>query len=96
VDDDRASALSQALSNPLRLAILRQLRGRGRMSPSEFAAGNGRALGNVSYHFRALEAAGVIALVDQQPRRGAIENFYAVSGPNGADALTMLDLLASL
>jgi DNA-binding transcriptional ArsR family regulator len=81
VNDEQASALAQALSNPLRLAILRELRGRDRMSPSEYATRSGEALSNVSYHVRTLESAGIIAVTDTQARRGALEHFFPLPVP---------------
>lgn len=43
-------------------------------------------LANVSYHLATLAQAGVIQEVRQEPRRGAVEHFYAFGGRN-ADAL---------
>ena len=36
----------------------------------------GEPLGNVSYHFSVLRNLDAIKLVDEQPRRGAVEHFY--------------------
>lgn len=45
-------------------------------SPKEVAAAVGKPIGNVSYHIQELEKAGVVMLVDEKKRGGAIEHFY--------------------
>ena len=39
----------------------------------------GAPLGSVSYHVRVLADLGALQLVDQAPRRGAIEHYYALA-----------------
>jgi DNA-binding transcriptional ArsR family regulator len=93
--EDRAAAdIAKALGNPLRIGFLREVRKRERLSPVEFARTTGLPLGNVSYHVRALETAGVLMIVKTVGRRGAVEHYFAVKGPNSAITLAVLDLLA--
>jgi DNA-binding transcriptional ArsR family regulator len=96
MNDSEAAALAQALGNPLRLAYLRALRSMGpggKLSPSEFARGSGKPLGNVSYHVKALSRAGVLEVAERIPRRGAIENLYSFSGPQSTLTRALMDLL---
>jgi DNA-binding transcriptional ArsR family regulator len=94
MDDREAAAVAKALSHPLRLAILREVRDRRSLSPAGYARETGEPLGNVSYHVRALESAGVVEIVGTANRRGALEHFYAPGGTNSGTALAILDLLA--
>jgi DNA-binding transcriptional ArsR family regulator len=45
-------------------------------SPKQIADEIGAPVGNVSYHVRELEQIGLVELVDEQRRRGAVEHFY--------------------
>jgi DNA-binding transcriptional ArsR family regulator len=67
--------IARALVHPLRLRLLRALEERA-ASPSELAAELGESLGVVAYHVRTLQHLGLCRLVDERPRRGAIEHFY--------------------
>ena len=64
-----------ALGHPLRARILARLDD-GEASPKEIAAEFGEKLGNVSYHVRILARLGLIELVRETPRRGAVEHHY--------------------
>ena len=64
-----------ALGHPLRARILAHLDA-GEASPKELAAALGEKLGNVSYHVRILARLGLIELVRETPRRGAVEHHY--------------------
>jgi DNA-binding transcriptional ArsR family regulator len=64
-----------ALGHPLRARILSVLDG-GEASPKELATQLGEKLGNVSYHVRILVRLGLIELVRETPRRGAVEHHY--------------------
>lgn len=72
---------ARALSHPLRIEILRALAidGVEKLSPRELHEDLEQPLGNVSYHVRTLNGLGLIRLVDKQPRRGAIEHYYALT-----------------
>lgn len=48
----------------------------GEASPKELAFELGEKLGNVSYHVRILARLGLIELVRETPRRGAVEHHY--------------------
>ncbi len=63
------------VAHPLRIAALSILAERP-ASPKELAAELGSPVGNISYHVRELERLGMIELVDEKKRRGAIEHFY--------------------
>ena len=67
----------KAFAHPLRLEILRRLGSRS--SPTELARRLGAPLGSVSYHVRVLADLGALELVDQAPRRGAIEHYYSLA-----------------
>lgn len=45
-------------------------------SPKELAAELETPVGNMSYHVRELEQLGLIELVEEKPRRGAVEHFF--------------------
>src|SRR3954451_22747686 len=65
----------KAMAHPLRLRILGALEHRT-ASPSELAQELGAPLGNVSYHVRQLHGLGLLKLVKETPRRGAVEHYY--------------------
>lgn len=76
----------KALSHPLRVQILGALEHEVK-SPNELAKLLGAPLGNIAYHVRRLEGLGLVKLVEQTPRRGAVEHYYKlVDRPNVADA----------
>jgi DNA-binding transcriptional ArsR family regulator len=73
--------LVKVVAHPLRVQALSVLTERP-ASPKELAAELGAPVGNVSYHVRELEEVGLIELVDEKKRRGAIEHFYrAIARP---------------
>ncbi len=73
--------LVKVVAHPLRVQALSVLTERP-ASPKELAAELGSPVGNVSYHVRELEQVGLIELVDEKKRRGAIEHFYrAIARP---------------
>lgn len=76
IDDPR---LVKALAHPLRVNILRVLHSRV-ASPSEIATELSAPLGNVSYHVRVLERAGLLKLERTRQRRGAVEHYYRAVG----------------
>jgi DNA-binding transcriptional ArsR family regulator len=65
----------KAMAHPLRLRILGALEHRT-ASPSELAQELDAPLGNVSYHVRQLHGLGLLKLVKETPRRGAVEHYY--------------------
>ena len=71
--------LVHVLAHPLRARILEALNDRV-ASPSDLAAEFGVSLPLLSYHVDRLVAAGLLALVDTQPRRGALEHYYRAAG----------------
>jgi len=70
--------LVNALSHPVRLEILLALQGRV-ASPAELSQELGASLGVISYHTSTLVKCGWLELVHSRARRGAIENFFAVT-----------------
>src|SRR5690242_9472439 len=72
-----AVEMAKVLSHPIRFQILVEMNTPvRRLSPSEFSEERGEPLGNVSYHFRVLDKAGCIKVVDTVQRRGATEHVY--------------------
>lgn len=73
--------LAKALAHPLRIRVLTILGDRV-ASPSEIAHEIDANLSLVSYHVRRLAHAGLIELVREKQRRGAVEHYYkAVERP---------------
>ena len=80
--------IAEAFVHPLKLRILRAYcratatAGRGHAGArvvARTASGlPGEPLGNVSYHVRQLEKAGLIELVATRQRRGALEHYYTL------------------
>lgn len=74
---------SAVMRHPLRVRILEVVNDRD-MSPTQFMRQrlapdvevSAKSLSLLSYHFRALEKAGCIEVVDRVPRRGATEHVY--------------------
>lgn len=80
----------KALAHPLRVQILGALE-RRTASPNELAAELGAPLGNVSYHVRQLASAGLLELVRETPRRGAVEHYYRLVAAPGIDGRAWAD-----
>src|SRR3954464_11588775 len=72
VDDQR---YVKALSHPLRVRILGILEEQP-ASPVELSQVLDATLGTISYHVRQLNELGLLELVRETPRRGAIEHHY--------------------
>lgn len=70
--------LVRALSHPLRMEILEKLRNRV-ASPAELSREMNQQVGVISYHAQTLLRCGCVELVRSEPRRGSIENFFAIS-----------------
>ncbi len=84
IDDPR---FVKAMSHPLRVRILAFLEQRT-ASPNQLAQAMGVSLGTVAYHVRQLASIGLIELVRETPRRGAVEHYYrAVARPTVSDAV---------
>src|SRR5258706_11809475 len=65
----------KALAHPLRVRILSML-DESVLSPTQMATELEVPIGNVSYHTRQLLELGLIKLVRETPRRGAVEHHY--------------------
>lgn len=75
--DGPGVGMAKVLSHPLRFKILISMNTPfRRLSPSEYSEETGEALSNSSYHFRVLDKAGCIQIVETIPRRGAEEHVY--------------------
>jgi DNA-binding MarR family transcriptional regulator len=71
---------AKAVAHPLRLRILETIEQCGGIaSPNQIAKSLDEKLGNVSYHVKTLLEYGWLDLVKTEPRRGAVEHFYAQS-----------------
>ena len=88
-----AARLERALSHPLRVRILAIL-DEETTSAVEISRTLQAEIGVVSYHIRTLHRLGLVELVRETPRRGAIQRYYRArprpkaTGPDWADALT--------
>jgi DNA-binding transcriptional ArsR family regulator len=83
--------IAEAFVHPLKLRILALMAeppppravGEGApepgWSPNRLYVAAGAPLGNVSYHVRELEKAGLIELVAVKQRRGALEHYYTLA-----------------
>jgi DNA-binding transcriptional ArsR family regulator len=83
--------IAEAFVHPLKLRILvlmsepppARVIGEGApepgWSPNSLYIAAGEPLGNVSYHVRQLEKAGLIELVAVKQRRGALEHYYTLA-----------------
>jgi DNA-binding transcriptional ArsR family regulator len=96
MDEAESAAVARVLGNPTRIGFLRSLRGRAALSPVEYSRQSGEDLREVARHVRALSGAGLIAVVEVVPRRGAFEHRYAVGGERGEAALAIVELLAGV
>ena len=67
--------LVRAYAHPLRIQILGLLDDRV-ASPSEIASELGTPLSNTAYHVRQLASLGLVELVAERARRGAVEHRY--------------------
>jgi DNA-binding transcriptional ArsR family regulator len=67
--------LIKVMAHPLRVQSLTLLTERV-ASPKEIAKTLGVGVTKLSYHIRELEKVGLIELVDEKKRRGAVEHFY--------------------
>jgi DNA-binding transcriptional ArsR family regulator len=70
--------LAKAAAHPLRARALSVMVDRP-ASPKEIASIVGKSVPHVSYHFKELVKAGLIELVEEKKRRGAVEHFYKCS-----------------
>lgn len=92
--NDQVATVAKALAHPLRVEMVRELRGSAEpISPNGFHRSHDWPLGNVAYHLRALESAGVVEVVKTEPRRGAVEHYFALRGRNQLAVLAALDAM---
>jgi DNA-binding transcriptional ArsR family regulator len=92
VDDQR---YVKALSHPLRVRILGILEEQA-ASPVELSQVLDATLGTISYHVRQLNELGLLELVRETPRRGAIEHHYRAKPrpTSGGDAWESVSVVA--
>jgi DNA-binding transcriptional ArsR family regulator len=92
VDDQR---YVKALSHPLRVRILGILEEQA-ASPVELSQVLEATLGTISYHVRQLNDLGLLELVRETPRRGAIEHHYRAKPrpKSGGDAWESVSVVA--
>jgi DNA-binding transcriptional ArsR family regulator len=70
--------LARAATHPVKIAVLEALE-HGEASPRKLADDLGQPIAALSYHVRQLRDAGLIVLTRTEPRRGALEHFYALA-----------------
>lgn len=74
-------ALALANTHPTKMAILQTMLDAEEgdtFSPNSLSKTLGQPLGNVSYHVKGLLDSGLIVAAGTEPRRGAVEHFYAL------------------
>lgn len=85
----------KAIAHPLRWEIVRVLADGDEWCPTELAdtIDHPRAsLGNVSYHVRMLDQAGLIRLTHTEPVRGTVRHYYAMQ-PKARSVVVALEEL---
>ena len=88
----KATDCIRAIDAPQRRRILRALHTAGEaQSPNELSKAIDTSLGHVTYHVKVLTECGVVALTDTQPRRGAVEHFYASTVANDELVVKLLE-----
>ncbi|HEX7278005.1 MAG TPA: ArsR family transcriptional regulator [Solirubrobacterales bacterium] len=69
------------LQHPLRKRLLSlYVESKEPLSPKELADYTKQSVSVVGYHVRALRDHGAVYLVEERPRRGSVEHFYAATG----------------
>lgn len=72
--------LARAETHDLRLKLLQMVDEASKpVSPVRASEALGERLGNVSYHMKELAKKGLIEVVEEVPRRGAMEHLYAMT-----------------
>jgi DNA-binding MarR family transcriptional regulator len=82
----------EGLAHPVRLRVVLAI-GDEQSSPTALAARLSVPLGTLSYHVRCLAAIGLLKLVAQRPRRGALEHIYELTTRGRALRAVALDLM---
>jgi len=89
----KATDCIRAIGAPQRRRILRALHAAGEaQSPNELSKGGDTSLGHVTYHVKVLTECGLLALTGTQPRRGAVEHFYASTVIHDELVIKLLDI----
>lgn len=92
--DTQVVKAGKALGHPLRLKLIRDLQQFGCYSPVRWSEDNELPMGNVNYHFKALQKLGIIKLISTKKGRGAIEHHYGLAAGKLAGAtVAVLDVL---
>lgn len=86
---DLLSKIGKGLANPTRAKIGAILMHSDEVSPIEMAGATGIEIGTISYHVRYLANENLIEAVGHEPRRGAIQHYYAAR-PELSDVLAAL------
>ena len=90
---DYQGRLLYALNHKIRRDIVKLLiHGPSQVSPMGVSRSMDMKVSNLSYHFRVLHDNDVLELVDEQPKRGAVEHFYGLA-PHVADDPIVLAIL---
>ena len=92
-DDPQSHKRTKALSHPVRVRILERLK-QGPASPSELSGMLGTPLGATAYHVRTLRQLGLVELVREERRGGAIEHYYRATSQSMGVAASSTSLSA--
>ena len=71
--------MAKALSHPARVLMLQLIDETGGASASDGAAASSFTVPDLTYHVRALQAAGFVKPVARRRVRGAVEHFYGLT-----------------
>ena len=91
--DKDVAKVGKALAHPMKVAIIRDLRTEGKLSPIEWTEEHGVPLQNGSYHFTSLRKLGILKPAGTAQRRGALEHYYRLAGAKADAVLRVLDTI---
>jgi DNA-binding transcriptional ArsR family regulator len=93
MDNQEAAEIAKAVSSPIRIGFLLQIRDNGPISPSDYARISREPIANVSYHVNTLEHAGLVNLHASVTRDGTTQRLYTLTAPRAGVALKVIGLL---
>jgi DNA-binding transcriptional ArsR family regulator len=93
MNDQEAAKIAKALSNPIRIGFLLQIRDNGPLSPSGYTRISREPIANVAYHVNVLEHAGLVGFHESVTKDGKSQRLYTLTGPRARVAIEVIDHL---